>query len=491
MLDDTPPISATINGSLANSGLIVLNPTATSAGNTLTINGDYTGLAGSSVSLGSALNGSPIDRLVVTGNTSGASTVYVATESGAGAGTFDGIELISVDGISGATFTLGNRMVAGAYEYSLYKNLSGANTTDWYLTSFSNTATAVANPVPVPEPAPVAEPTPASVRMYRPETAAYAANLHAANTLFTLSLRDRSGETRYADPLTGEPRLTSLWMRNLGGRGQTAMSDGQNRTRTNRYVLQLGGDLAMGSTNGVNAFHAGLMGGYARANSSTHNGLTGHDAKGSVSGYSVGLYGTWYQNTQEKTGAWADSWVQYSWFSNEVKGDMLPAERYDSRGLQASLEAGYAWQVADWLSTGGMQNRVILEPHAQVVWSGIRADDHAEANGTRVQGTGNDNTITRLGLRAYVNGKSHLDRETVREFQPFVEANWLYSSQQYGVRLNDETDSRRGERNVAELKAGIEGRLSQSLTGSVVLTQQYGGSGYRDSQGSLQLSYRF
>lgn len=41
--------SSTINASLTNRGNLVLNPTTTSAGNTLTVNGDYTGLPGSSV----------------------------------------------------------------------------------------------------------------------------------------------------------------------------------------------------------------------------------------------------------------------------------------------------------------------------------------------------------------------------------------------------------------------------------------------------------
>ncbi|MDC7861890.1 autotransporter outer membrane beta-barrel domain-containing protein [Pantoea ananatis] len=474
--------SSTINASLTNRGSLVLNPTPSSAGNTLTVNGDYTGLPGSSVSLGSVLAGddSLTDRLVVTGNTSGASTLFVTNENGGGAQTLDGIQLISVGGRSDAVFSLGNRVVAGAYDYRLRKgNVSGTDTAGWYLTS---TAFASApDPVPSPEP----------VRMYRPEAAAYTANLQAANTLFDLSMRDRSGETRYSDPVTGENRTTSLWMRNLDSHGRASMADGQNRTQTDRYVLQLGGDVIQVSTNGTDALHAGLTGGYGRADSSVRNGLTGRDAKGSVSGYSAGVYGTWYQNSEAKTGAWAETWAQYNWFRNEVSGDLLPVERYNSRGLKASLEGGYTWQVKSWQSAAGMENRVFLEPHAQAVWSGIRADDHTEAGGTRVQGAGNDGVNTRLGLRVYLNGKSQADQRTVREFQPFVEANWLHNTQVYGVRMNEETDAVRGSRNIAELKTGVEGRLSQSLTGAVVFTQQAGGGGYRDSQGSLQVSYRF
>ncbi|MGP2504108.1 autotransporter outer membrane beta-barrel domain-containing protein [Pantoea ananatis] len=471
--------SSTINVSLTNRGRLVLNPTPTSAGNTLTINGDYTGLPGSSVSLGSVLTGddSLTDRLVVTGNTSGASTLFVTNENGGGAQTLDGIQLISVGGRSDAVFSLGNRVVAGAYDYSLRKgNVSGTDPAGWYLTSFTSESS---------------QPAAELVRMYRPEAAAYTANLQTANTLFDLSMRDRSGETRYTDPVTGENRTTSLWMRNLGSHEETSMADGQNRTQTNRYVLQLGGDVIQGSTNGTDALHAGLMGGYGRADSSSHNVLTDRDAKGSVSGYSAGVYGTWYQNAQAKTGAWADTWAQYNWFRNEVSGDMLQTERYNIKGIKASVEGGYAWQVKSWQSGAGMESRVFIEPHAQAIWSEIRADGHTEAGGTRVQGTGNDGVTTRLGLRTYLNGKSRADQQTVREFQPFVEVNWLHNTEVYGVRMNGETDSVSGTRNIAELKTGVEGRLSGNLTGAVVFTQQSGGSGYRDSLGSLLVNYRF
>ncbi|WP_272844172.1 autotransporter outer membrane beta-barrel domain-containing protein, partial [Pantoea ananatis] len=463
--------SSVINASLTNRGNLVLNPTPVSAGNTLTVNGDYTGLPGSSVSLGSVLGGddSLTDRLVVTGNTRGASTLFVTNENGGGAQTLDGIQLISVGGRSDAVFSLGNRVVAGAYDYSLRKgNVPGTDTAGWYLTSTAFASSS--EPTPSPEP----------VRMYRPEAAAYTANLQAANTLFDLSMRDRSGETRYTDPVTGEVRRTSLWMRNLGSHGHASMADGQNRTQTDRYVLQLGGDIIQGSTNGTDALHAGLTGGYGRADSSSHNGLTGRDARGSVSGYSAGVYGTWYQNAEVKTGAWAEAWAQYNWFRNEVAGDTLAVERYNSQGLKASLEGGYAWLAGRWQSSGGTESRLFLEPHAQVLWSGIRADDHTEAGGTRVQGTGNGGVTTRLGLRTYLNGKSRTDRQTVREFRPFVEVNWLHNTRVYGVRMNEETDDVRGSRNVAELKTGVEGRLSQSLSGAVVFTQQAGGGGWRD-----------
>ncbi len=90
---------------------------------------------------------------------------------------------------SDAVFTLGNRVVAGAYDYSLHKgNGSGSDLTGWYLTSMTS--------VPQIQPE---QPSSSQIplHMYRPEAAAYTANLMAANMLFDLSMRDHSGETRY------------------------------------------------------------------------------------------------------------------------------------------------------------------------------------------------------------------------------------------------------------------------------------------------------
>lgn len=70
-------LSATLSGDMVNSGKIVLNPTIYSAGNTLNINGNYAGTEGGVISLGSVLasDDSLTDKLVITGDTTGSSTL--------------------------------------------------------------------------------------------------------------------------------------------------------------------------------------------------------------------------------------------------------------------------------------------------------------------------------------------------------------------------------------------------------------------------------
>lgn len=502
----------TINGNVVNSGSIVLNPVTTSAGNTLTINGNYTGTTGSIVSLGGIFGGdtSLTDKLVITGDSAGNSILNIRNENGSGAQTLEGIQVVSVGGFSGGTFTQGGRVVAGAYDYTLRQgNVSGSDMKGWYLTSYnpvpdqnpdidpdygqgSNSAPGT-DPTVKPDPGvdpdyqitPVKPVSPSAERRVRPETGAYSANLQATRDLFSLSLGDR--ETQYADSGSNG----RMWIRNEGGHNRVSMSDGQNKTTANRYVLQLGGDVLVRESQDKGRTTVGVMAGYANQHSNTRNSLTGHSAKGSVEGYSMGLYGTWYQHPSDSTGMYVDSWLQYGWFDNMVKGNGLAQEKYKSSGLSASAEGGYNWQFATLTGSSKGEVSAWLQPHAQVIWSGVAADDHREHNGTRVEGEDGSNVQTRMGVRVYLKGSSAKDLGTGREFRVFAESNWLHNTQSAEVSMNGSVGQLSGVQNVAELKTGVEGRLSSNLTVWGNVSQQIGGKGYSDTEGVIGMKYTF
>ncbi|VDZ76971.1 putative autotransported protein [Salmonella bongori] len=69
--------------------------------------------------------------------------------------------------------------------------------------------------------------------------------------------------------LTGEKKVTSLWMRNVGAHTRFKDGSGQLKTHINSYVLQLGGDLVQWSTNGLDRWHIGAMAGYANSQNHT------------------------------------------------------------------------------------------------------------------------------------------------------------------------------------------------------------------------------
>ena len=123
-----------ITGDVTNAGMIYWG----TIGNTLTVNGNYKGIAGSQISLATYLadDSSATDRLNITGNTNGTTAIAVRPASGSpGAQTTEGIQVVHVTGTSDGVFTLASPVQAGAYEYQLFKNGLTEEDGDWYLRS--------------------------------------------------------------------------------------------------------------------------------------------------------------------------------------------------------------------------------------------------------------------------------------------------------------------------------------------------------------------
>ena len=466
------PISVTVTGDMENSGTLYINNTDTSAdsvaGNTYTQNGNWHGNDG--IVVMKFLPGSDstvADRLNIKGDATGSTNVVLTAKlGGRGEATINGIKLIQVDGVSSSGAFKSNTVAAGVYDYTLQKgSQTGQDIESWYLTNKLESG----NPD-------------TQIKNYRPESGAYTANLVAANTLFNSTLHDRQGETGYINTQKEPKQMTRVWMRNVGG---------QNKTKSNRYVLQIGGDIAQWSNTGTDQINLGLMVGYARQNGTTENQYSGRKAKSHISGYSTGIYGTYFQNEKEQNGLYIDSWLQYSWFNNEVMGDQLADEKYHSNGLTASLESGYTIPVgsAD-IQRDNLFNQFYIQPKAQVIWMGVKANEHREDNGTLVKGVGNNNLQSRLGVRAVMNAKSK-DKDAILQFQPFIEVNWVHNTKDFGVRMDGQTVLSHGSRNVAEVKTGLDGKISQNMNIWANVSYQSGSKGYKDTQGMLGVKYTF
>ena len=488
MRDSSTLTSLTLNAG----GTINFQHAEDAAWQTLTISDDFIGNGGKLV-FNTVLfdDTSETDKLIVEGNTSGHTGVEVNNIGGTGAQTIEGIEIVSVGGNSDGTFEKASRIVAGGYDYNVVQK--GKN---WFLTSLVEPVDPVDPPVdpvdppvdpviPPQEPVPPAAP-PKSEHQYRPEFGSYQANSYAANTLFMTRLHDRLGETQYTDLLTGEQKVTSLWMRNVGGHTRFRDGSSQLKTTANRYVLQLGGDVAQWSTDGLDRWHLGLMAGYGNSQSRSASSLTGYHSRGEVNGYSVGLYGTWYANDADKSGTYVDSWMLYNWFDNKVMGQDQATERYRSSGITASVEAGYSVKVGE-----SGRNSYWIQPKAQAVWMDVQADDHRERNGTRVKDETQGNLMTRLGVKAYISGHNAIDDGKSRTFQPFIEANWIHNTQTTRIRMDDVSNELRGARNIGELKTGVEGQITPQLSVWGNVAQQIGDTGYSDTQGMLGVKYSF
>ncbi|HDI8939735.1 TPA: autotransporter outer membrane beta-barrel domain-containing protein [Escherichia coli] len=477
----------TIGGNLENGGTVQMNSEGGKPGNVLTVNGNYTGNNGL-MTFNATLGGdnSPTDKMNVKGDTQGNTRVRVDNIGGVGAQTVNGIELIEVGGNSAGNFALTTGTVeAGAYVYTLAKG-KGNDEKNWYLTSKWDGVTPPDTPDPINNP-PVVDPEGPSV--YRPEAGSYISNIAAANSLFSHRLHDRLGEPQYIDSLHSQGSASSMWMRHVGGHERSRAGDGQLNTQANRYVLQLGGDLAQWSSNAQDRWHLGVMAGYANQHSNTQSNRVGYKSDGRISGYSAGLYATWYQNDANKTGAYVDSWALYNWFDNSVSSDNRSADDYDSRGVTASVEGGYTFEAGTFSGSEGTLNTWYVQPQAQITWMGVKDSDHTRKDGTRIETEGDGNVQTRLGVKTYLNSHHQRDDGKQREFQPYIEANWINNSKVYAVKMNGQTVGREGARNLGEVRTGVEAKVNNNLSLWGNVGVQLGDKGYSDTQGMLGVKY--
>ncbi|WP_425317928.1 autotransporter outer membrane beta-barrel domain-containing protein [Pseudomonas nitroreducens] len=497
---------------------------------TLTVDGDFSG--GGHLVMNTYLGDdtSETDKLAITGSTSGETRVTVNNTTGLGDETEQGIEMITVGGTSAGEFK-SDRVTAGGYEYVLRRGGSFVGSTgadsDWYLTSYKPNDPDPEDPPPVDpppvdpppvdpppvDPPPVdppgpVDPTPEDPdpvdpapeqpgpvdpapkpsdkdRVRQPEGGSYTANIAAANTMFLHRLHDRTGNLTYVDPDTGKEVTSMLWMRNVDGSTRWEESTGQLKTEANRYVLQIGSDLYRKETDNGD-WVLGVMAGYANGNSTTKSRVTGYRSRGEIDGYSLGVYGTWYENKDDENGAYVDSWILYNEFDADVKGDQLAKESYDLKGITASIEAGKTFEVAKTESAS-----YYVQPQAQVVYMGVKADSHREANGTKVTGKGDGNIMTRLGARAAVRSNEAGGFANTYGVEPYLETNWIHNSKDFGAKMGSSKFEMDGASDIFEVKLGATSKVNSRVNVWGEVGKQFGDNGYRDQAVTLGLKVNF
>ncbi|EKN9133824.1 autotransporter outer membrane beta-barrel domain-containing protein [Salmonella enterica subsp. enterica serovar Cerro] len=464
----------TLNGDLINMGTMTSGSSSSTPGNTLYVDGNYTGNGGS-LYLNTVLgdDDSATDKLVITGDASGTTDLYI-NGIGDGAQTTNGIEVVDVGGVSTSdAFVLKNEVNASLYTYRLYWNESD---NDWYLASKAQSDDDDSG----------GDDTPSDggddggdvAPQYRADIGAYMGNQWMARNLQMQTLYDREGsQYRNADG--------SVWARFKAGKAESEAVSGNIDMDSNYSQFQLGGDiLAWG--NGQQSVTVGVMASYINADtdSTGNRGADGSQftSSANVDGYNLGVYATWFADAQTHSGAYVDSWYQYGFYNNSVESGDAGSESYDSTANAVSLETGYRYDIA--LSNG---NTVSLTPQAQVVWQNYSADSVKDNYGTRIDGQDGDSWTTRLGLR--VDGKLYKGSRTV--IQPFAEANWLHTSDDVSVSFDDATVKQDLPANRAELKVGLQADIDKQWSVRAQVAGQTGSNDFGDLNGSLNLRYNW
>ncbi|EDV7961628.1 fibronectin-binding autotransporter adhesin ShdA [Salmonella enterica subsp. enterica] len=485
----------TLNGDLINMGTMTSGSSSSTPGNTLYVDGNYTGNGGS-LYLNTVLgdDDSATDKLVITGDASGTTDLYI-NGIGDGAQTTNGIEVVDVGGVSTSdAFELKNEVNASLYTYRLYWNESD---NDWYLASKaqsddddsggddtpSDGGDDGGNVTPPDDGGDGGDVTPPDdggdvAPQYRADIGAYMGNQWMARNLQMQTLYDREGsQYRNADG--------SVWARFKAGKAESEAVSGNIDMDSNYSQFQLGGDiLAWG--NGQQSVTVGVMASYINADtdSTGNRGADGSQftSSGNVDGYNLGVYATWFADAKTHSGAYVDSWYQYGFYNNSVESGDAGSESYDSTANAVSLETGYRYDIA--LSNG---NTVSLTPQAQVVWQNYSADSVKDNYGTRIDGQDGDSWTTRLGLR--VDGKLYKGSRTV--IQPFAEANWLHTSDDVSVSFDDATVKQDLPANRAELKVGLQADIDKQWSVRAQVAGQAGSNDFGDLNGSLNLRYNW
>lgn len=345
-------------GALINAGVIQF--LARQDGySTLTVGG-YTGGADSRIGFNTYLGGdaSPTNLLVINGGqANGTTTILVNNTGGPGSQTVDdGIRLVQVTG-GGATttnaFTLGQRVVAGAYEYQLFRG-GDSDPGDWFLRSHLKSE----------------DPNGPDIPIYRPETPLYApipaiARQMALSTLGTLHERvgDQENLRGSAEQRT---YMNGAWGRLFGARldnrwGGTA----EARAEGDLVGFQTGLDLFRRTTDSGRRDHVGLYVAYTDHDASMSGLARGmrdlEVGRLQADGSSVGAYWTHFG----PTGWYVDTVLQQSWYDMEATSLYGSGVSTETTGYTASLETGYPITLREsWL----------VEPQAQIVYQDVRVD---------------------------------------------------------------------------------------------------------------------
>ncbi|KHK60954.1 membrane protein [Burkholderia sp. A9] len=508
----TVTANSTVGSVALNGSTIAFTAPAADTPRTLVVKGDYAASDGKLL-IHTTLrdDASPTDKLVIDGgHASGNTGIVVKRNGGEGAQTTTGISIVETRN-GGTTETTAfaldassdgyrqgfGTLSAGGYDYMLKRGGQGGTEQDWYLVS-------AAKPVPPPEPlpvppippqpgggsegdeSPIEKETVPPLRTVAPEPDAYLANADAAAMMAIHTLRQREDGSLRAAGAAPSPLDGAAWLRVEGK--FTSMSGGTRSVSGNGRLIHAGADLLRFDDGRGGHFRVGAMGMYGSDTSwstrplwnAIEGRVTNATARGSVAGYNVGVYGTWYGSRDTLSSPYVDAWIMYGAYANSVGGS-LAGDSYRSRTVTGSLEAGYSFRLHERGDT-----RFYVEPEAQLVVSDYRADAHGTAGG-RLDGQGATNVLTRLGVRVHgVTTMSH-----GRELRPFIEANWWHGPGSRSLTLDHNAFSFSVPRDRAAVRIGATGQVSRQFSVSASLGVEGNLSDYSVVKGQLAAKYRW
>ena len=479
------PINVSVAGK-TNVGNGILNVGVNSedavAGNVLTTQ-DFS-IDGGRINLNGVLESSgwTIDHIVVNGTGSGNGSIFV-TQLGEGAGGVGTDAWLVQAGEGGNLSDLDLTLVnehgeedvidAGSYEWHLLEAENGAG---YYLHAF-NKGTGDIDGNEIREPA----------------AGAQAALLMASQTAFDLSLHDHIGNTPYVDQLTGEKKLTSLWILQRGDWSEWDDMSGQLSTDGKVMTTTIGGDVKSWVSDAGYQVHLGLLGAYAQADFDVKSDLDNRKAHGEFTGWSVGGYAAFQPAGMD--GAFGSLQVRWNRFDNEAGPSGEAMHEYTSDGFSIQGELGYTKTLSTFRTFGGKTGYWRIEPHVRAHWNGVSADSTTDDAGRTFSVKGDGNIAVRVGFRSTLD-VTHSVTPTYGDptVRAYVEANYLRNTKQTSVTMTNEFRTSTVEydnSDMAEFRFGLEGQFNRHLNLWGDVHHVTGDDAYNSTGVMLGLKYNF
>lgn len=392
----------TIGGVLTNAGHVQIG--GGDVGNNL-VAGSYVGQNGA-LGINTVLGGdnSPSDRLVINGGSAtGGSSIQVANVGGLGAVTRgNGIQVVNA--LNGATtaagaFMLAGPVVAGPYEYSLFRGARDASDPQsWYLrTDLPPTPTPTPTPTPIPAPTPDngAQPQ-VQLPNYRQETSLYAAlpsmALGYGQSLLG-TLHERVGDQellRGGQGGNGSSLVNGVWARVIGQHVSQSTSAGGIYGRGPAYdqniaAFQIGLDIYRQEHTDGSRDHAGVYLAIGQSEGNVKHFTGARAGQNRFDAQTVGAYWTHYG----AQGWYLDAVAQGTWYNARANSTRLSQLSTDGFGAALSLEAGYPVQLG-----GGWA----IEPQAQLIYQSVSLDSRHDG-ATHIRFSDVQSLAGRIGAR--------------------------------------------------------------------------------------------
>lgn len=224
------------------------------------------------------------------------------------------------------------------------------------------------------------------------------------------------------------------------------------------------------------------MASYGETKNKSRTKLKGTRAEAEVRGFALGAYGTWFQEQDRRFGLYLDNWIQIGQYRNTITGEAQNhVQKYNSHVFSLSTELGYGIPLQRW------ESRVlIVTPQIQLTYNHYRGKNFTDGNRLNVKSRNPHSFNGRIGAKLQLASLAEAGG-----IDPYIEANYLYTSSKYEMDFNRVRYFEDRPRNQFELKTGLNGTINKHFNIGANVGGAWGKNSFREYKAELKIQYRW